>query len=326
MKAWPIHEFGSVRNLKFEEVPLPDPAPGEALVRMEFAALNPADAFLLMGRYPGAGKPPLIVGRDGCGTIERPAAGGRFVMGERVLLLRSEVGVKRNGTLAQYVAVPEESLAPLPKGWTPQEGAAGPLVLLTAWRALVEEGRLTPGGRVLITGASGGVGTAALLLGKALGGKVAALSRNAEKAMRLIELGADAVFDPADPDLVKKVVHALDGAGADVVVENVSGPALDRSVAMCAPCGRIALIGMLGGVKAELDLPAILFRGIHLAGIFMSQYTPASAQTAWRGIVEALAKTGQRPPVDSVFVLDRAPEAFARLREGPMGKVLVGPM
>ena len=111
-----------------------------------------------MGRYPKPGKPPFAVGRDGCGTIETPCPGGRFKKGDVVVLLRSPIGITREGTLAQYVAAPEEILAPLPDGWTREQGAAGPLVHLTAWQALVDEGLCETGQTVLVTGAAGFIG------------------------------------------------------------------------------------------------------------------------------------------------------------------------
>lgn len=331
MKAWRFHEFGSVRNLRLEDAPDPEPAAGEALVRIEYAGINPADAFLIIGSYPGAGEPPLVVGRDGCGTIERAAEGGRFKVGDRVVFLRSEVGVTRNGTLAQLTTVPDACLAPLPGGWSPEEGAGAGVVHLTAWIALVDECRVTPASRVLITGASGGVGTAALQQAKAHGCRVAALSRSPEKAEKLREMGADAVFDPSDAELVKKVKAALGpgpggATGADIVIENVGGEYLQQSLNACAPGGRLALIGLLAGVRSEIELPTMLFNGLHIAGIFMGRLTPDTARQAWDGIVELLGRQGRRPIIDSVHPIDDVPAAFKRLREGPLGKVVIGPM
>ncbi|MBI1784444.1 zinc-binding alcohol dehydrogenase family protein, partial [Candidatus Sumerlaeota bacterium] len=95
MKSWRFHQFGMIENLKLEEIPVPEPADGESLVKLEYAALNPADKFLVMGQYPRPGKPPFAVGRDGCGTIAKPAKNGRFKEGDRVIILRSEIGVTR---------------------------------------------------------------------------------------------------------------------------------------------------------------------------------------------------------------------------------------
>lgn len=326
MKSWRFHEFGKIENLKLEEIPIPEPGPGEALVKLEFAALNPADKFLVMGQYPRPGKPPFAVGRDGCGTVERAAPGGRFKEGDRVILLRSEVGVQREGTLAQYVAVPEESLAPLPEGWTPQEGAAGPLVQLTAWQALVDEGQIAPGKTVLVTGASGGVGTAAVQLAKSLGARVVALSRSPGKRARLLELGADLAYDSNDPNLVKSVQDGLGGGRCDIVVECLAGPFLQKSVHLAGHRGRICVMGLLAGLTSELAIGTFMFKRVHIIGIAVGDYTPAEAQCAWAGIVAALAKTGQRPVVDRAFPLGEVQEAFKHLSAGPMGKVVVGPM
>ena len=180
MRAWKFDQFGALENLRLGESPVPTPGPGEALVKLEFAALNPADYFLIMGQYPRPGKPPFSVGRDGCGVIEASTSGA-FEKGDRVVMLRSDIGVTRDGTLAEYVAVPEESLAPCPENWTPEEAAAAPLVHLTAWRALVIQGEVDATKTVMVTGASGGVGTAAVQQAKALGARVVALSRSAAK-------------------------------------------------------------------------------------------------------------------------------------------------
>ncbi|MEN6627240.1 MAG: zinc-binding alcohol dehydrogenase family protein [Candidatus Sumerlaeia bacterium] len=326
MKIWRFHEFGPIENLQMEESPVPEPGPGEALVRVAYAALNPADKYLVGGKYPRPGKPPFAVGRDGSGFIEKAGEGSRFKPGDAVVLLRSEIGVQRDGTLAQYVVVPEVSLAPLPAGWSMQEGAAGPLVLLTAWQALVGEGRLQAGNTVLITGASGGVGTASLMLAKSLGARVVALSRSDHKRARLLELGADFAFDPDDPDLVKGVQSALDGGRCDVVVENLGGPYLQKSIFLTGFKGRICVVGLLAGLKSEIEIGTFIFKRIHIIGIAMGAQTAEESQEAWGRIVSTLAQSGRRPQIDQVFPFDRVQEAFARLGQGAMGKVLVGPM
>ena len=326
MKAWRFHEFGKIENLKLEDVTVAEPDDDEALVKLEYASLNPADRFLVMGRYPRPGTPPFSVGRDGCGTIQTPAHGGRFKKGDRVIILRSQIGITRDGTLAQYVTVPEESLAPLPGGWSAQEGAAGPLVQLTAWQALVDEGNCSEGKTVLVTGASGGVGTAAVMQAKALGARVVALSRSEEKRGRLKELGADLVYDTDDPDLVDHVVEGLDGGRCDIVVENLAGPFLQKSINLTGYRGRICVMGLLAGLKSEIVIGSFMFKRIHIVGIAVGSYTPPDAQAAWAKIVETLDGAGKRPLVDRVFSLEEVQEGFAHLDKGPMGKVLIGPM
>lgn len=324
MRSWRFHEFGKIENLKIDEVPVPEPGEGEALVRIQYAALNPADKFLVMGQYPKPGKPPFSVGRDGVGVVEKSA--GRFKKGDTVILLRSEIGITRDGTLAEYVTVPEESLALLPEGWKPEEGAAGPLVCLTAWQALVDEGLIEPGKKVLVTGASGGVGTAAVMLAHALGAEVIGLSRSEEKQKRLRELGADLTFNTDDPDIVKTVQKALEGGRVDIVVENLSGPFLQKSINMTGRKGRICIMGLLAGISSNIVIGTFMFKRIHLIGIAVGDYTAAEAQDRWAKIVETLNKTGSRPLVDRAFPFEQVQEAFEYLSKGPMGKVVIGPM
>jgi NADPH2:quinone reductase len=195
MYAWRFHEFGHVKNLQIEEVEIPTPAEDEVLVKIDYAGLNPADAFLVMGRYPGAGEPPFSVGRDGCGQIADANSTDRFEVGDRVVFTGATVGITRDGTLAEYVAIPEGELALLPHWWSPEDGAAGTKVLLTAWQALSDTAKLKAGETVLLTAATGGVGLAALTLSKAMGARTIAtgfleLSGSPEKGTRLLELGA----------------------------------------------------------------------------------------------------------------------------------------
>jgi len=323
MRAWRFHEFGPIENLVLEEVDTPVPGAGEALVRVHYAALNPADRFMVAGKYPRPAPRPFSVGRDCSGTIEQAVPGGRFQVGDKVILLTSDVGVSRTGTLAEYVAIPEASLAPLPTGWTMQQGAAGPLVNLTAWRGLSVLGQLKPGQTVLITGASGGVGSAAVVLAKSLGARVVAQTRSEEKAERLLALGADAIVGADLATFAGEVKTALNGGRVDLVIENLGGPWLQQCVNVCGTGGKIMVIGLLTGFTAEVTLGLLIFKQITIRGMNVGEESPEEAQESWAQIVASLQRTSHRPLVDSVYPMADTQAAFARLQEGPLGKVLI---
>lgn len=321
MRAWRFHEFGDIGNYKLEDVPEPERQDGEVLIRLQRASLNPADRFLIEGRYPGAGKLPLTVGRDGAGVVEEAPANGRFKTGDTVIVLRSEIGITRQGTLAEYVAAPEAVVAPLPEGWSIEEGAAAPLVYLTAWKALVLQGAWQESETVLVTGASGGVGIAAVQLAKALGAKVVALSRDEQKQARLRELGADFAFDSDAPDLAKQVTEAV--GGIDLFVENLGGPFIETNLGMANLNGRIMVIGLLAGRKPPVDLGALLFKQVRIEGVHVGKLAPAEAQRAWTDVVATLGRIGARPPIDRVFPMGQVSEAFDHMAGNHLGKVLV---
>jgi NADPH2:quinone reductase len=323
MKSWRFHEFGHIRNLKMEEIDIPKPAEDECLVKVEYAGLNPADRFLIMGLYRGAGNPPFSVGRDACGTVVTPSSEGRFTEGERVVFLRSIVGITREGTLAGYVTVPEAHLAALPEWWSPQDGAAGTHVLLTTWQALSIVANLQPGETVVITGASGGIGLAALILANALGAKTVALSRSEEKRTKLIDMGADHAIDTYDGNLISKI---RDLGGADVVIEIICGDFLAKSLEMTNPYGRICIIGALGGIKSEIDPTKLIFKRLQVHGIQVAMYTDSGVQEAWENIYDVIKPMQAKVLIDKIFPFDLVQEAFEHMRQGPLGKVLIGPM
>jgi NADPH2:quinone reductase len=323
MRAWQLHDFGSLDHLRLDEVPRPEPGPGEVLLQVAYAALNPADRYMALGQYPRPAAPPFALGRDASGTVVRAAESGRIPEGSRVVLLRSDLGVSRTGTLAEYVSVPEDCLAPLPEGWSLAEGAAGPLVLLTAWKALVEQGDVRPGETVLVNGASGGVGTAAVMLGSALGARVVALSRDAAKREALAALGAAAVVDASDPAWGEAVKSAVGGGRVDLVIENLGGSYFEQNMKLVSYGGRVMIVGLLAGLAPKLPLGLMIHKGIRVQGLSVSGYSNAEAQAAWDAIVALLAQAGRRPLVDAVFPMDALPAAFDRLAAGPLGKVAI---
>src|SRR2546423_1961567 len=183
MRAWLMESFDGVEKMHLREVPDPQPGPGQLLLRVKFAALNPADAFLARGMYPANPPLPHILGRDGVGEVIAVGPNVTNVrVGDIVGILRCEVGVSSWGTLAETTVVPAPSAAPVPTGWKLEEMACGPLALLTAYQALTQwsdpPAPPAAGSVVLVTGASGGVGIATIYLAKSMNLTVVGLSRS----------------------------------------------------------------------------------------------------------------------------------------------------
>jgi NADPH2:quinone reductase len=321
MRAWIIDRFEGIEHMKLTDVPDPKPSAGEVVLDLRYAALNPADYYLAQGQYPA--KPPLphILGRDGIGTISALGEGvANIKVGEMGLVLRSEIGVSRWGTLAERVAVPVESLVRPPAGWTEQESAAAPLVYLTAYQALTQWGELKPG-VVLVTGASGGVGVATIHLAVAMGHRVIALSRSEQKRAKLEAQGASMTFDPQGE--WNKQLEKLGTARVDLAVDNVGGDQFPRVIDTLAMWGKVSVVGQLAGPVPHFNLGTLFFRRLRVGGVAVGTYTAAESRAAWKAIVEIMNRAGKKPIIDSVHPFANALDAFAQLKRGPMGKGLV---
>jgi len=328
MRAWFLDSYNGVDSLRLGEAPDPEPGPHQVLLGVRFAALNPADAFLAQAMYPAKPALPHILGRDGVGDVLAVGAGVSNVKaGDTVGILRCDCGVDEWGTLAEKVIVSASSVAPAPAGWSLEQTAGAPLVYLTAWQALTQWSdppAPPPAGSVLlVTGASGGVGTASVQLGKSMGLTVVALSRSAEKGAKLRALGADHVFDPGDPNLRKAVLTAIAPQKVDLVVDSVGAALFNQVLAMLGYGGRISVVGRSGGEVANFNTASLFFRRNRIGGVAVSDFTAEQAQEAWKEITGRLNATGQKPVIDHVFAFEDVKQAFARLAEGPMGKVLV---
>lgn len=323
MRAWRFHQPGDIANLVLEEVECPEPASGEALVEIYCAALNPADRYLVQGQYPRAGSPPFTPGRDAAGVVVKAAPGGRFKEGDSVFLLGGLTGISKPGALAEYCPIPEEWLAPVPEGWTFEQAAAAPLVHLTAWRALVVCGGLQAGETVLITGASGGVGSAAVTLAHALGAHVVALSRSAEKRKALAALGADLTLDTTSATLEKDVRDETAESPVSLVVETLGGDYLKKCIKIIASHGRIMVLGLLADMTANIPVALLIHKNLRLQGMSVSAFSAEEAQEAWQRIMQCYSSHARRPLISRTFGFDQVQEAFAHLQAGPLGKVVV---
>jgi NADPH2:quinone reductase len=324
MKAWLLNEIGGLDHLHLGETADPFPGPGEVVLDVEFAALNPADRYLAEGQYPAKPTFPHILGRDGVGIVSAKADDVRDIqIGRRLLILRGETGVNRRGTFAQRVAVATHSLAELPIGWTRQESASASLVYLTAHQALTQWADLPLSSVVLVTGASGGVGVACVQLGKAIGHTVIGLSRSKEKQHQLREIGAHDALDPQNANWRKELKEMLSPRKVDLIIDNIGGALLPDVMETLGNLGRVSIVGRLAGPVPQFNTASMIFRRLKIGGVAVGSYTPSEARETWTDIVALLHETGAKPLIDRVFPFDQLPAAFEHLARGPMGKVLL---
>jgi NADPH2:quinone reductase len=324
MRAWLIDELTGLDRLRLAEAPDPVPQAGEVILEIHYAGLNPADRYLAERQYPANPSLPHILGRDGLGTVVKIGDGmGGIRVGERRAIRRGQVGGNRPGTFAQFVAVPAGDLIEIPQGWSEQEAAGASLVYLTAYQALTMWGPLQPGSAVLVTGASGGVGVAAVQLAAAMGHAVIALSRSPEKSLRLRQLGAAATFNPTDPQWSQAAKTSLAPRRIDLAIDTIGGNLLPQVIDTLGNLGKVSVVGRLAGPVPEFNTASLFFRCIRLGGVAVGAYTDSESRAAWQQVIQLLAHSGARPLVDRVFPFDQLPQAFERLAEGPMGKVLL---
>ncbi len=324
MKAWLLDDLTGINHLRLAETPDPTPREGEVVLALHYAALNPADRYLAERQYPAKPTLPHILGRDGMGTVIELGRGVTGLsLGDRRAVVRGEAGSNKPGTFAERVAVPAEGLVELPTGWSEPEGAGATLVYLTAYQALTMWGSLPQGAVVLVSGASGGVGTASVQLAAAMGHTVVALSRSPEKSRRLMEIGATLTLDPSDPQWRQAAKSSLGTRRVDLAIDNIGGNLLPEMIDTLADEGRVSLVGRLAGPVPNFNTASLFFRRLRLGGVAVGTYTRAEGQAAWAEVIRLLAARKAKPLVDSIFPFEEIQKAFARLAEGPMGKVLL---
>jgi NADPH2:quinone reductase len=324
MKAWLLDDLTGIQNLRLGDASEPNPQDGEVILEVRYAGLNPADRYLAERQYPANPPLPHIPGRDGVGTVVNLGPGVTQVqLGERYAVLRGEVGVNRPGTFSLHVAVPLTDLVEIPAQWSEPEAAGATLVYLTAYQALTMWGPLPPSSVVLVTGASGGVGVAAVQLASAMGHVVLALSRSADKGRRLVELGATATFNPDDAQWRKAAKAAVAPRRVDLAIDNIGGRLLPQVIDTLGELGKVSLVGRLAGPVPDFNTASLFFRRLRLGGVAVGGYTNAESRGAWQEVVRLLSVAGVRPLVDNVFAFEDLPKAFDRLAQGPMGKVIL---
>jgi putative PIG3 family NAD(P)H quinone oxidoreductase len=323
MRAVTLPSYGDVDILTLADVADPVPGPGEVLVDVVATAVNRADLLQRRGFY----EPP-----PGASPYPGPECSGRvsalgddvsdWAVGDEVCALLS------GGGYAEKVAVPAGQLLPVPKGVDVRRAAALPEVVCTVWSNVFMVAHLRPGETLLVHGGSSGIGTMAIQLAKAVGAKVAVTAGTAQKLDRCAELGADVLINYREQDFVEEIRKATDGAGADVILDNMGAKYLDRNVNALAINGRLAIIGMQGGVKGELNIATLLNKRAAISATSLRARPPAEKTAivaAVREHVWPLLDAGHiRPVVDRELPMSDAAAAHRVVEEsGHIGKVLL---
>jgi len=323
MKAVVVREPGGPEALVYADVPDPEIGPDDVLVDVTATAVNRADLLQRQGYYPPPPGASDVIGLECSGTV---AAVGAAVtgheVGDRVCALLS------GGGYATRVAVPAGQVMPVPDGVDLVTAAALPEVAATVWSNVMMVAGLQPGEVFLVHGGAGGIGTFAIQLATAVGATVLTTGGSAEKLAFCADLGADVTINYRDQDFVEVVREATDGHGADVILDNMGAAYLGRNISALALEGRLVVIGMQGGTRAELDLNALMRKRAAVIATTLRARPVAEKAAICRAVTEhvwpLVADGTIRAIVDTTMPLAEAAEAHRRMESGGhTGKIVL---
>jgi len=322
MQALWIDKHGPIAELGPREVPAPRPGPGEVLVEVHAAAINPSDISSAEGRFEHAVL-PRILGRDFAGRV---ADGPPDLVGAEVYGSGGDLGISRDGTHAEFVALPRDGVAKRPASLSVEEAAAVGVPFVAAWTALVSAGQLTAGQWIVVSGAAGAVGGAATQLGVARGGRVIALVRDDAEAGRLDRQQVAAVARSDHNDLVDVVRSATGGRGADIALNGVGAAIFQPMLEALANGGAIVVYAAAGGREVTLDLLAFYHRRLRLSGIDTVAANAVRCAEILAELTPLFQSSALRPlPIVERYPLSEAGRAYARVAAGAPGKIVLIP-
>ncbi|UIF90038.1 NADPH:quinone oxidoreductase family protein [Cupriavidus sp. UYPR2.512] len=318
MKAIVIQEFNEPEHLSIGELPDPVPPADGVLIEVRAAAVNYPDLLVVRGKYQVLPDRPFAPGKDAAGVVRAVGSNVKaFRPGDRV------VAQLEYGAFAELVSANADSCFRIPDAMSFEDAAAMGLVYQTAYFALVERGGYKEGETVLVTGAAGGVGSAALQIVKGLGGTALAGVSGAAHAKIAKDMGADAVIDLAAPNLRDALRDQVRAAtvnhGADVLLETLGGDVFDAALRAMAWCGRAVVIGFAAGRIPEIKANYLLVKNISVGGLQWSDYRerqPAKVHAVQEKLFKLYEQGALKPPIAAVLPLARAGEALAKLASG----------
>jgi NADPH2:quinone reductase len=323
MRAVRCHALVGPSGLRVDEIPAPTAGTGEVVVDVRAAGVNFPDVLVSYGRYQFKADPPFVPGGEIAGIVSGVGSGVTGIaIGDRV------AATMLSGAFAEKVAVNSSMVSKLPDAVSFETGAALLLTYATTMHALVDRGRLQPGETLLVLGAAGGVGTAAVEVGKCLGARVIAAASSPEKLAYCREHGADSVINYKSEDL-KERAKALSGGGVDVIYDAVGGDATEAALRAMAWGGRHLVIGFASGSIPKVPANLLLLKSCDLVGVFwgaFAQRSPAENRAHTDRVLAWLVEGRIRPHVDAALPFDRAAEALGRLeRREVKGKIVLVP-
>jgi NADPH2:quinone reductase len=323
MRAVEIREFGGPEVLQLCEREVPVPGAGEVLIKVAAAGVNRPDVLQRMGHYPVPKGASDLPGLEVAGHIvSGDLAGSAFAVGDTVCAL------VQGGGYAEYCLAPVAQCLPIPVGLSLTEAASLPETFFTVWSNVFDRARLKPGESILIHGGTSGIGVTGIQLAKAFGARVFATAGTNEKCAAAVELGADFAINYRIENFEEAIKRETKGQGVDVILDMVAGKYLSANIGALADDGRLMIIALLGGAKAELDLSQILRRRLQVTGstlrprsvAFKAAIANALRQNVWpmfeRGVI--------KPVIFKTFALEQAKEAHALMQSSEhVGKIVL---
>ncbi|MGA8222986.1 MAG: NADPH:quinone reductase [Candidatus Acidiferrales bacterium] len=320
MKAIRVHELGGPAVMRLEEVPTPAPGLGQVLVRVKAAGVNPVEAYIRAGTYPRKPALPFTPGTDGAGTVESVGTDAKkFAPGDRVYLAGS-----LTGTYAEFALCDEWTLVPLPPHVSFAQGAAIHIPYATAYRALFHRAHARPGETVLINGASGGVGIAAVQLARAAGLRVVGTA-GSDRGRKLVAAeGAHEILDHKAADHFEKALAVTGGKGYGVILEMLANVNLAKDLTILALHGRVVSVGNRGTI--EINPRDIMGRDAAILGMTLWNISQPDLISIHAAIHAGLENETLRPVVGQEIPLSEAPRAHVAIMEpGSYGKIVLIP-
>jgi len=321
MKAVRITDYGGPEILHWVETAKPQPREGEILVRVKASAINARDSLVRSGRYPPAKQLPLILGEEAAGIVETDTT--QFRIGEAVIVHDADLGVLRDGAWAEFVAVPMRSVRPMPKELTFEQGAglaSAGVTAVGAMRVL----KVMSGQWLLVLGATGGVGSAAVQIARAEGIKVIAEASTQAKAERVKELGADHIVLLSEGPLEQQVRALTGGRGVDAVLDPIGGRVTGQAVAALAEFGRLAHFGSAAGETLSLQSLDLIRNAVTIIGFNRFKVSADRFTQDLHEVVQLAARGRYLTALDRTFPIREIAQATRHFEEGlGVGKVIL---
>ncbi|SNT18053.1 NADPH2:quinone reductase [Asanoa hainanensis] len=320
--AWRLLAFGDPREVvRQERLRYDDPPAGEVLVRVRAAGAGYPDAMMAAGAFPLLGEPPFGLGEEVCGDVVAVGADAPFTVGERIMGITAFL--RGWGGYAEYAYVRAGSAVAAPAGFTDEQAAGFPIAYRTAYAGLVERAALRPGEHLVVLGAAGSSGVAAIQLGKALGATVTAVAGSPEKLAFCRSIGADHAVSRHSTDLTKELLAATGGKGADVVYDVVGGDTAAAAAKALGRGGRLAIVGFASGAPVTLDPVDMLLRNYSAVGVLADAHSREGEAVVWARLAELAGQGALTTPVGKVRSFDQVPTMIAEQTNPPAGKIVV---